>query len=153
MSGAARFKYPLAPVLLSQQWAHDALLGELAEQNLAVAAQERSVDAFNAQLAGTTNQWAVLTGAAGTLALERLTVLGRYGGDQARQLEQARAALADLVQRRDALRDQVMQSRRRLDAFEQHRDRLEEAFVQECASAEFKAADDHWNTRKQGAAS
>jgi chromosome segregation ATPase len=149
MSGKAKFKYALAPVLLSGQWAHDALLGELADQNSLVAAQERRIDAFTAQLAATTAQWAAVTHAGGALALERLALLGRYGGDQARQLEQARAALVELVARREDLREQVMQSRRRLDAFERHRDQLEQAFVQALASAECKAADDHWNMRKQ----
>jgi hypothetical protein len=153
MSGVAKFKYPLAPALLSQQWAHDALLGELADQNTLVAAQEERIAVFTAALAATTAQWAALTAAGGGLALERLALLGRYGGDQARRLEGARAELAGLEERREALRDQVMQSRRRLDAFERHRDRLEEAFVQSRISAEFKAADDQWNTRRQEAVS
>jgi hypothetical protein len=134
MSGKAKFKYPLAPVLLSGQWAHDALLGELADQNSLVAAQERRIDAFTAQLAATTAQWAAVTLAGGALALERLALLGRYGGDQARQLEQARAALVELVA---------------LECVERHRDQLEQAFVQALASAECKVADDHWNMRKQ----
>lgn len=149
---SARFRYPLEPVCLAQQWEHDADLGELAACNARVGAQEAVIATLSGQLAGAAQQWAALTAGASGLALERLALLSRYGSEQAQRREQAQRTLTTLEQERDAVRARVLQSRRRLDGFGKHRATLAAAFVQARLVAEGKDADDQWNGRRTGVA-
>lgn len=154
MSGVARFLYPLEPVRLSQQWAHDALLSELAEHNNKVTAQEAVIAQHKAEMATAGEHFDALTAGVGgkhlDLHLDRLSRLARYGSDLSRRLHEALTLLAGLEEERDASRDQAMQSRRRLDALDKHRDKLGAEFLQARLAAQFKAADDQWNSRTSG---
>jgi hypothetical protein len=48
---------------------------------------------------------------------------------------------------------QVVSAQRALEAVERHRDEMKQEYVQKRVSADFKVADDQWNTLQTGAAS
>lgn len=145
-----RFRYPLAPILLTRQWELDALLIELGEHNAALAQQQGRVAQLQGQLATAGAQFQALSGSEASLSVQHFALLSRYIGDLTLRLRPEQAEAARLAGLRDALAERVMASRRGIDAVEKHRDEMEDKFVQQRLSGDFKIADDQWNTLQTG---
>lgn len=144
----ARFRYALEPVLLTRRWALDALLLTLAECNAAVAAQAALQAATRASFDAAAAAWRTLAATEQVQSVETFALNARYCADLGRQLHEQAAEMAALDAARDAAIAQVMDGQRALEAVERHRDELQHQFMQQRASADFKVADDQWNTRQ-----
>ncbi|ATQ74324.1 hypothetical protein CR152_07235 [Massilia violaceinigra] len=149
MSGA-RFRYALEPILLTRRWDHDALLGELAERNVAIRQQQEAIGALQAQSEQLALEWAGVCASGQALPVERFARTTRYLSQLAGQVRAEQAALAQLQAGRDELVDRVMASQRAIEAVEEHRDEMKAKFVQLRLSGDFKIADDQWNTLHAG---
>lgn len=145
-----RFRYPLAPILLTRQWELDALLLELAEHNAAVAQQQGRLVHFEGQLAAAGADFRALTQCDTGLPVQRFTILSRYIGDVSLQIRHEQAELERLGALRDALAERVVAAQRGVEAVEKHRDEMETKFIQQRLSGDFKIADDQWSTLQAG---
>lgn len=145
-----RFRYPLAPILLTRQWELDALLLELAEHNAAVAQQQGRLAHFEGQLAAAGADFRALTQCDTGLPVQRFTILSRYIGDVSLQIRHEQAELERLGALRDALAERVVAAQRGVEAVEKHRDEMETKFIQQRLSGDFKIADDQWSTLQAG---
>jgi hypothetical protein len=148
----ARFRYALEPVLLTRQWALDALLRTLGEHNAAMAEQAALQAGTEADYAAATAQWLAMAGAGQAQSVQTFAISGRYLADLARQLREQGAHLAQLSAARDEVIAQVVSAQRAVEAAEQHRDHMQAQFIRKRLSADFKLADDQWNTLQTGAA-
>lgn len=144
MSGK-RFRYALEPLRLTRQWALDALLTTLAEQNAGVAAARTTLDTLRAELEQARQHWLASQTGGQALALEQFALLSRYLHDGATRVAGMERQLALLEQERDDTVAQVASARRALDAVEEHRDGQRDAFRRAQSSGDFKLADDHWS--------
>ena len=145
-----RFRYPLAPILLTRQWELDALLLELAEHNAAVAQQQGRLAHFEGQLAAAGADFKALTACDTGLPVQRFTILSRYIGDVSLQIRREQGELERLGALRDALAERVVAAQRGVEAVEKHRDEMETKFIQQRLSGDFKIADDQWSTLQAG---
>jgi flagellar biosynthesis chaperone FliJ len=145
-----RFRYPLAPILLTRQWELDALLLELAEHNAAVAQQQGRLAHIEGQLAAAGADFRALTQCDTGLPVQRFTILSRYIGDVSLQIRHEQGELERLGALRDALAERVVAAQRGVEAVEKHRDEMETKFIQQRLSGDFKIADDQWSTLQAG---
>ena len=150
MSQGARFRYPLAPILLTRQWELDARLLELGEHNAALARQQGRAAHLQVQLAGAGADFQALAGSGANLSVQQFVLLSRYIGDLTLRLRAEEAEVARLAALRDALAERVVASQRGVEAVEKHRDEMKSKFVQHRLSGDFKIADDQWNTLQTG---
>lgn len=146
----ARFRYQLEPILLTRQWALDALRAELAEQNAAIARQQESIDAVQQESDVLAREWSGLAAAGQAVSVERFARTTRYLSELARRVREQDAELQRLNTARDELIEKVVMSQREVEAVEQHRDEMKQKFVQLRLSGDFKVADDQWNTLQAG---
>ncbi len=144
----ARFRYALEPVLLTRRWALDALRLALGECNAAVAAQTALQVATRASLAAASDQWRMVAATQQAHSVQTFALNARYLADLGSQLREQTAHMAALGVARDAAIAQLMDAQRALDAVERHRDGMRQQYFQQRASANFKLADDQWNTRQ-----
>jgi len=149
----ARFRYALEPVLLTRQWALDALLLTLGEHNAAVAAQAALQAETQARYEAAASDWRALAAAQQAQSVQTFVMNGRYLAELARQLREQAAQMDALSAARDEVIAQVVSAQRALEAVEQHRDETRRQYIQERVSSDFKLADDQWNTLQTGAAS
>ena len=149
----ARFRYALEPVLLTRRWALDALLLALGEHNAAVAAQAALQAQTQACYDAAASDWRALAATAEAQSVQTFAVNGRYLGDLGRQLREQAAHMEALSAARDEVIGQVVSAQRALEAVERHRDEMRRQYIQKRVSADFKLADDQWNTLQRGAAS
>jgi hypothetical protein len=150
---STRFRYPLAPILLTRQWELDALLLELAEHNAGLAQQQGKVGYLEGQLAAAGADFKALAESGASLPVQRFTILSRYIGDVTLQIRTEQAELERLGALRDELAERVVAAQRGVEAVEQHRDEMEDKFNQQRLSGEFKIADDQWSTLQAGVSS
>lgn len=146
-----RFRYALEPVLLTRQWDLDALMLDLGEQNAALAAHQAVITEANACFGAASAEWRELTSGGASYAADRFALLTRYLGELARQSRENALRLTELQAARDDAAARVVTAQRAVEAAEQHRDECKAQFMQERASADFKLADDQWNTLQTGA--
>lgn len=152
MSRNLRFRYALEPVLLTRQWDLDALMLSLGEQNAAITAQAALEAGIEERIAAASLAWdASMTGGL-MQSVDQFALVTRYMGDLTRQARELAEHMAELVQHRDALIDEVVMAKRGVEAAEQHRDEMRALFVQQRLSGDFKIADDQWNTLQSGVA-
>lgn len=149
----AGFRYALEPVLLTRQWALNALLLTLSEHNVAIAAQAALQAATRATYDAAAAQWRTVAATQQAQSVQTFALNGRYLGDLARQLHEQVGHMAELCAARDEVIAQVVHARRALDAVERHRDEMRQQYLQKRVSADFKLADDQWNTLQTGTAS
>lgn len=147
----ARFRYALEPVLLTRRWALDTLLFTLGEHHAAMAAQAALQARTQADYAAATARWLAIAASGQAHPVQTFAISGRFLADLARQLREQAAHMAELSAARDEVIEQVVSAQRAVDAAEQHRDHMQEQFVRKRLSADFKLADDQWNTLQTGA--
>ncbi|NRR31460.1 hypothetical protein HSX11_14880 [Oxalobacteraceae bacterium] len=152
MSGQARFRYALEPILLTRQWALDALLLELGEANAQLAECRANCAAAREQLDQAAVQWRALGAGAQALSVDQFMRLARYMDERGAHLRALEQAQALKEQERDALIDQVAAAQRGIDAVERHRKRMQAQFVKARTSGDFKIADDQWGMLQAGLA-
>jgi len=145
-----RFRYPLEPVLLTRQWALDALLQTLAEHNAGIAEHARRQAATQAAYAAASAGWQALTAAREAQSVQGFLLASRYLADVAARMRDEADEMARLAAARDEVIAQVVAARRAVEAVEQHRDDMQRAFVRQRLSADLKLADDQWNTLQTG---
>lgn len=146
-----RFRYALQPVLLTRQWALDALMATLAEHNAAIAEHAALEAAVLAQHASASAEWRAIAASGQAQSVERFAMSARYTADLARQVREHAVRMAELVTARDSVIAEVVAARRAVDAVEQHRDDMKQQFIRQRVSADLKLADDQWNTLQTGA--
>jgi hypothetical protein len=146
MSRGARFRYPLEPILLTRRWELDGLLAELGEHNAAVAGQAARVGQLQGELAAAGAEFKAVAGSRDGLPVQRFLILSRYVGDVTLRLRAEQLELERLAGLRDEMAGRVVAGRRALEAVEKHRDEMEDKFVQQRLSGDFKVADDQWST-------
>jgi hypothetical protein len=149
----SRFRYPLQPVLLTRQWALDALMLTLGEHNAAIAVQAALQAATRDSYEAAADQWRAVAAAQQAQSVQTFAMNGRYLADLARQLREQAAHTAELSAARDEVIAQVVNAQRALEAVERHRDDMKQEYIQKRVSADLKVADDQWNTLQTGAAS
>ncbi len=149
----ARFRYALEPVLLTRQWALDALLLTLGEHNAAVAAQAALQAQTQARYEAAVSDWRALAATQQAQSVQTFAMNGRYLADLARQMRAEATQMDALSAARDEVVAQVVSAQRALEAVEQHRDEMRRQYLRKRVSADFKLADDQWNTLQTGAAS
>lgn len=149
----SRFRYALEPVLLTRQWAVDALLLTLGEHNAAIAAQASLQAATKASYDAAAGQWRAMAEAQQVQSVQTFAINGRYLADLAQQLREQDAHMAVLSAARDEVIAQVISAQRALEAVERHRDDMSRQYVKKRVSADFKLSDDQWNTLQTGALS
>lgn len=147
---SARFRYGLAPLLLTRQWDLDALLVELGEHNAALARQQQDIAQLRAGAAALAAEWNGMNGAGKALSVERFARMTHFLSDLSRRTRDGEAALEDMVLARDELATRVVGAQRALEAVQEHRDEMKSKFVQLRLSGDFKIADDQWNTLQAG---
>jgi hypothetical protein len=142
MSDQGRFRYRLQPLLLTRQWALDALKQDLAAANARCAEQLRQYERLTRMLAEANGGWneAVERG----MALDGFVQSMRYLHDLAAQCSARQRQLSQAEEERDALIKQAAEARRALDGVERHRDDMRAAFDKAAASARCKQSDDLW---------
>jgi flagellar biosynthesis chaperone FliJ len=145
MSGPARFRYALQPVLLTRQWDLDALMLDLNRINENVQACQQAYDRLMQEIANVSLAWQAENGPESHLAVDRFVLVTRYIADLAVQRKQHEMQLAELEQERAAMIEQVAKAKRGVDAAEKHRDLMRARFIQLQLRAEFKDADDQWS--------
>jgi hypothetical protein len=150
MSGG-RFKYALQPVLLTRQWALDALMLTLSEHNAAVAEHAALEAAVLASHQSASDEWRAAVAGGQEQSVQQFAMSARYLGDLGRQLREHAVRGAELAAARDDVIAQVVAARRAVEAAEEHRDEMKDQFIQKRLSADFKVADDQWNTMQTGA--
>lgn len=148
MSG--RFRYGLAPLLLTRQWDLDALLVELGEHNAALARQEQDLAALRARAGALVADWNGMTGGGKALSVERFARTTQFLSDLSRRTRDGQAELENMARARDELATRVVAAQRALEAVEEHRDEMKSKFIQLRLSGDFKIADDQWNTLQAG---
>jgi hypothetical protein len=149
----ARFRYALEPVLLTRRWALDDLLLALGERNAAIAAQAKLQAKTRASYEAAADQWRAAAALQQAQSVQTFALNARYLADLARQLREQAEHMAELGTARDEVIAQVVSAQRALEAVERHRDEMKQEYVQKRVSADFKVADDQWNTLQTGAAS
>ncbi len=145
MAGPRGFRYALEPVLLTRQWALDALLRELADCNALLAQRRAAHAAVQAQLAQASADWQRLGADGAPVSVDRYALLSRYLAERAGQGRALALAVAEQEQARDGLIAQVAAARRGVDAVQRDRERRCAQFVRAGQSAACKVADDQWN--------
>lgn len=151
MSGKARFRYALAPVLLTRTWKLDALMIELGEQSAAVAAQMQVQSDVSSRIDNATAAWKQKTANGQFQSVDQFVLATRYMGELSRLARESALRMEELTEQRDELIVRVVAARREVDASEEHRDAMRALFVQQRLSGDFKVADDNWNTLQSGA--
>jgi hypothetical protein len=149
----ARFRYALEPVLLTRQWALDALLLTLGEHNAAIAAQAALQAETRARYDAAASDWRALAAAPQAQSVQTFAMNGRYLADLTHQLREQATRMDELIAARDEVIVLVVNAQRALEAVERHRDEMRQQHVQKRVSADFKLADDQWNTLQTGGAS
>ncbi|WP_426104797.1 hypothetical protein [Massilia sp. TSP1-1-2] len=149
----ARFRYALEPLLLTRRWKLDDLLRILAEHNAQLHSLAAEGAALQSQYAAADSLWKAVTQETSAQPVQRFAMHARHLGDLVRQLREHGARMTALAAARDDVIATVVTARRSLDAAEQHRDAMEDRFHRMRMSADFKLADDQWNTLHTGAAS
>jgi hypothetical protein len=150
MSGA-RFRYALEPVRLTRTWHLDALLLELGEQNGAIASHALAQADIEARIAQAAAGWEERKVSGRFQSVTEFALTTRYMSDLARQARDASDRMAELAVQRDATIERVVLAKRAVEAAEAHRDEMHAAFIRQRLSADFKLADDQWNTLQSGA--
>lgn len=143
--GSARFRYALEPIALQRQWALDALLRDLSERNGVLARRRAECDAVLGQAALAGREWRALGDGGEPVPVERFALLSRYLADCERRAHAMEGAIAQLGRERDVVIDQIAAAQRAVDAVEEHRGEMRQAFIKTRLSGEFKDADDQWN--------
>jgi chromosome segregation ATPase len=146
MSGNAKFRYALEPVLLTRQWDLDALLLDLNRVNSSLLKLKDELDKLDHDIRSAAHDWKQQSAASGHISVGGFTVMTHYMQDLAKQRVFKEQAIANIERERDALIDRVVTAQRGVDAVEQHRDEMKAEFVKLKLSNEFKFADDHWST-------
>lgn len=146
MSRGARFRYALEPVLLTRTWQLDALMLELAEQNGAIAAQALAQADVRRRIDQAAEAWNHEKASGRAQSVSQFVLASRYMGELARQAREAVAQMAMLAAQRDETIERVVAAKRGVEAVEAHRDEMRARFMQQRSSADFKLADDQWNT-------
>jgi flagellar export protein FliJ len=145
MSRAARFDYPLQPVLLTRQWQLDALMQDLSAKLGQLQEAEQEVARISTEMAQV-NAAAQLE-AGQILQPDRLARVNRYLMQLGNLLQNQRQQVQSLQQEHGQLQQQVAEARRALDAAEQHRDEEQAKFTREQLSSQFREQDDGWSNR------
>ncbi|MFJ1472377.1 hypothetical protein [Massilia orientalis] len=148
-----RFRYALQPVLLTRQWALDTLLLELDEHNAAVAAQAALQAETQARYQAAASDWRAMAATPQAQSVQTFAMNGRYLADLARQMREQAARMDELSAACDEVVAQVVRAQRALGTVERHRDDMRRQYIQKRVSADFKLADDQWNTLQTGGAS
>lgn len=146
-----RFKYALQPVLLTRQWALDALMLTLSEHNAALAEHAAVEAAVQASHAAASDEWRTAMAGGQAQSVQQFAMSAQYLADLGRQLREHAVRSAELTAARDEVIAQVVAARRAVEAAEEHRDEMKDQFIQKRLSADFKVADDQWNTMQTGA--
>lgn len=147
----SRFRYALEPVLLTRRWALDALLATLTAHNAqmtALAAEEARV---KERYQGARAAWQAMSGGREAQPVQRFALNAGYLGELARQLRTHSARLDELAGLRDELIGKVVSAQRAVEAAEQHRQAMQDLFIQRRLRIDFQLADDQWNTQHTGA--
>ncbi len=152
MNGA-RFRYALEPVLLTRRWALEALLHSLAEHNAQLADLMAQEEALKLNYRAAIACWQALTAVDEAQPGQQFGLTVRYLGELALQLRTLAGRMADLAAARDELAVRVVSAQRAVEAAEKHRGAMKDHFIRQRLSADFKLADDQWNTLQTGAAS
>lgn len=145
-----RFRYALEPVLLTRRWTADSLRLLLAECNARVAAHALVEAEAMARYETASSAWHAIAFSGEVQAMQRFGLNLRYLGELARQLKEHAGLAAELLSDREDAIAQLVSAQRAVEAAEQHRDGMKKQFIQRRAGAEFKLADDQWNTRPSG---
>ncbi len=146
-----RFRYVLEPVLLTRRWALSELIAALSEQQAQIAALEADLAGIRARYALASDDWQN-DNARASHTVDRFAMHARYLGDLATQRRQLELRMATLAAARVDLIVLLAQAQRSLEAAQEHRGRMKDRFEKERASAQFKLADDQWNTLQTGLA-
>ena len=146
MSSKRGFHYALEPVLRTRGWELDALRVALQDSNANVVSCQAVLDTISVRINSAMQEWIRGTGEAQSLPVERFAMLTRFLGDLSQQAKRAEAALAESKAKRDDAAANAAAARHALDVIEEHKDASLQQFDQLRASADFKEADDQWNT-------
>jgi hypothetical protein len=142
-----RFRYALEPVLLTRRWALDALMLSLADHNADIAAHAAVQATTRENYVAASAEWQ----AEQMESVQPFAIRVRYLSELSRQLREQAERMTVLVEARDAVIEQVVRAQRAVEMAEQHRDEMKDQFIQQRLSADFKLADDQWNTLQTGA--
>ncbi len=143
--GAVRFRYALEPVALQRQWALDALLRALGDCNASLRQQRDAHDQVLVQLAQGRQQWLEMGAPGRPLQIDRQQRLSTYLQQRRQAAASLEQACAELEQQREELITQVGAAQRAVDAVEEHKETMRQAFFKAMRAGEFKDADDQWN--------
>ncbi|MFZ6646131.1 hypothetical protein ACO0LO_10470 [Undibacterium sp. TJN25] len=146
MSGNARFQYELEPILLSRQWALDALKLDLSKVNEQLRDLRQQLSDLEKVAALTVQEWKQHSGGQELISIERHMVIARYMDDLAQQCSAKEISIKETDMQREQLIDQIAHAQRGLEAIEKHRSQMKENFTKLALSHDFKQADDHWST-------
>jgi len=147
-----RFRYALQPVALQRQWAVDELQRELAEGNAALAQRRAASEALRGQVAQGELQWRGLGNGAQMVSVDQFALVSRYLADRQTRLLVAQRELEQQEHECERLMEELVAAQRRLDAVQEHKERMRTQFVKLRLSGEFKVADDQWNVLQVGMA-
>ncbi len=146
MSRAARFDYPLQPVLLTRQWELDALMQDLVTKLAQLQEAEQAAQKVQQEMQAVNT--AAQLEAGQSLQPDRLARVNRYLMQLGNLLQTQQKQVQSLRTEHEKLQEQVALARRALDASEQHRDEEQAKFRREQQSAQFRDQDDGWNSRR-----
>jgi hypothetical protein len=145
MSSQSRFRYALQPVLLTRQWALDALLLDLNRINDDLRNCRQAFDSLQQEIGSVSLAWQAETGQASGLTVDRFALVTRYMADLAQQKREQESLLAELEHERNLMIERVAKAKRAVEAAERHRDLMRVKFTRQQMSAQFKDADDQWS--------
>lgn len=147
MTVAARFRYPLEPVLLMRQWARDALLADLSRVNASMSALRSELAVLARQAGATASGWNQRARDTNDFSPAAYGVVTAYLQDMARQSVARQATLDALDRDAAALIEKVAAAGKALQAVERHRERAQKEFDQAGACADCKLADEQWSAQ------
>jgi hypothetical protein len=145
-----RFRYALEPMLSTRRWALDALRLALTECNTQISEHAAVQADTRARYDSASAEWHAVAASGQAQPMQRFGLGVRYLGDLAMQLSEHATRTARLASARDEVIAQLVAAQHAVEAAEQHREAMKQQFVRQRASADFKLADDQWNTLHTG---
>lgn len=139
-----RFRYALAPVLLTREWRRDDLMRQVTAAERAATNAQAALVAARADTDAAMAAWSASCLPGQTLTPALLQRHAYHAATRRAMQEQLEREWYRLDQAYRALQGQLRQALHGVDALERHRDTAGRDYFQAALKAEYRASDEQW---------
>lgn len=140
-----RFRYALAPILLTREWRRDDLMRQVSVAERAAINAKDALVAARADTDAAMAAWSANCSPGQVLTPTLLQHHARHAATRRARQEEMEQEWRRLDQAHRALQGTLQQALYGVDALERHRDAAGRDYFQAALKVEYKASDEQWN--------